>query len=144
MVKETQQVITIQAPLGGWGKDFSQSNSAAIEARADQYSQSRAISLFRQGRIGHIAPGETFAVLQDASTRVNALPLNAVVDSAGEAFCILDNARVVEFGVNDLVIDAHNATAHSGHSSLTGEDILSYKNSTDEYVLYSFNDATDA
>lgn len=108
------------------------------------YTYASAIDLLRLSREGHIAPGYTFTVLADASTRVNALPLNGCVDSAGEAFSVLDNARVVQFGVADGVIDAHNATAHGAHTNLAGEDILPYKNATDEYVLYSFNDATDA
>lgn len=141
--------IVIQVPLGGWGLDFSQSNSAAIEANEGQYSKSTAISLFRLGRIGHIAPGETFTACADASTKVNGLPLNGVVASNGEAFVYIDTARVVQFGVGDDVIDAHRqvalAVGHSGHTTLSGTDcdVLAYKNATDEYILYSWNDNTD-
>ena len=63
--------IVIEKPLGGWGKDLSGSNSGPVEARKNQYSKSTAISLFRRGKLGHIAPGETFSALADASTRVN-------------------------------------------------------------------------
>lgn len=128
----------------GWGPDISPSNSAGIEVPLGYYSKSiTGISPFRFGRVGHVAPGETFTALTDASTRITGLPLNATVDSDGEAFAILSNARVVQWGIADDTVDAHNATAHGAHSSLTGEDILAYKNATDQYILYSFNDATD-
>ena len=127
----------------GWAPDMSGSNTVGVEAPPGYYSKSVAMSPFRPGRIGQLSAGEVFTALQDSGGRVTALPLNAVVDSSGEAFAILANARVVQFGVGDNVIDAHNATAHGAHSGLSGEDILAYKNATDEYVLYSFNDATD-
>ncbi len=138
-------IITIDSSqiARGWAKDYTPSNSNGVEA-AGSYSKSVAMSLYRLGRIGQLAPGETFSALTDASTRINALPLNGVVDSAGEAFSILANARVVQFGSGTDVVTAHNATAHGGHSNLTGEDILNYRTSTDEYVIYSFNDDTDA
>lgn len=128
----------------GWARDLSQSNSKGIEAPAGYYSKSTAMSTYRTSKYGQLAPGETFTALDDSSTRVNALPLNGAVSSTAEAFVILDNARVVQFSVLDEIIDAHNATAaHGGHASITGEDILSYKNATNEYILYSWNDNTD-
>lgn len=142
--------IIIQGPLLGWGKgDFTQSNSAAIEAKEGAYSQSNSVSLFRLGKVGHIAPGETFTALSDASTRVNGLPLNGVVASNREAFVYIDTARVVQFGLADLVIDAHRQVAlaggHAAHTTLSGTDcdVFAYKNATDEYILYSWNDNTD-
>ena len=141
--------IVIQQPVLGWGPDFSQSNSAAIEAKEGQYTQSTAISLFRSGRLSHIAPGETFTALADASTRVNGMPLNGVVASNREAFVYVDTARVVQFGLTDFVIDAHQqvslSAGHSGHNSLSGTDcdVFAYKNATNEYILYSWNDNTD-
>jgi hypothetical protein len=141
--------IIIKAPVLGWGRDFSQSNSAGIEAKEGQYSQSNSISLFRSGRETHIAPGETFTVLTDGSTKVNGLPLNGVVASNREAFVYIDTARVVQFGLTDFVVDAHQqvtlAAGHSGHNTLTGTDcdVFTYKNATNEYILYSYNDNTD-
>jgi hypothetical protein len=135
--------------MKGWGLDFGSSNSTAIETKEGGYSKSTAISLFRNGRIGHIAPGETFTALADASTRVNGLPLNGVVASNGEAFVYIDTARVVKFGVADDVVDAHQQVAlaggHSAHTTLSGTDcdVLAYKNATAEYILYSWNDNTD-
>lgn len=145
--------ITINADsvLKGWSKSnrfFASTNTTSNEAPEGFYNElSEAISIFRSNRLGHISPGETFTALTDAGARVTGLPLNGVVRSDAEMFAILDNARIVQFGVDD-VIDAHNATApgatrHSGHASISGEDILAYRNATDEYILYSWNDDTD-
>lgn len=128
----------------GWGTDFTASNSVGLELPQGKYSKSQYVSLYRLGRMGQIAPGETFTSLTDSGSNVTGLPINGTVDSAGEAYVILDNARVVQFGTSDEVIDTNNSTAHGGHSSLSGEDIISYKTGSTEYVLYSFNDATDA
>lgn len=147
---QSRLLHVIEAPLSGWGpNDFSLSNSGPVEVPMESpinsryYSKSGGISLFQIGKYGHIAPGEAFVALTDGSTKVNQLPVNGVVDSAGEAFVILKNARVVQFGVGDDTVDAHNATAHGGHANLVGEDILNYKDVTDEYILYSFRDDTD-
>lgn len=135
--------ITINADsvLQGWGKSnryFYTTLTSSYEMPNGQYAEnSNAISLFRPNRRGHIGPGEAFTALTDTGSRVTGLPLNGVIRSDSEMFVILDNARIVQFGVDD-VIDAHNATV-----AVTGEDILVYKNSTDEYILYSWNDATN-
>src|ERR1041385_5157504 len=94
------QPIIIQAPVQGWGKgDFTQSNSAAIEAPEGFYSQSNSVSLFRVGKPGHIAPGEPFTALTASGVTVDGLPLNGVVASNREAFVYLDTAHVVQFGL---------------------------------------------
>lgn len=136
--------ITLDDFTGGMIRESQPSGtSESLRGRKDQYYIGEAIDLYREQYIGELCPGRDFTDLTDGSTRVNSLPLNCILQSDGEAFAVLENARVVQFGIGDEVIDAHNATAHSGHASLVGEDILPYKNATDEYVLYSFRDATD-
>ena len=135
--------------------DFSASNAQGIEAGRGKYSKSEAISLFRSGRLFQIAPGESFTALTDGSTRIDALPLNGIVVSTGEAFVILDSTKIIQFSVVDDTVDASYtvtlANAHSAHTTLTGKnsegkpvsDILAYKNNTDEYILFSWDDNTD-
>lgn len=140
--------------MKGWGLNLTSSDSRGFEAPPGYYSRSFAINPFRHGRIGQIAPGETFTALTDGSTRVTGLPLNGIVASTGEAFCILDNSRIVQFGTDDVIdanYDVTLAAAHSAHTTLTGKnstgqpvsDVIGYKNATNEYILYSWDDNTD-
>ena len=136
-------LATVQKPLKGWGKGAFASLGAAIEVGPGEFSFSQGVSLLTINKQGHIAPGETFDNITDGSTRVNAMPMNGVVDSAGECFVILNSDRLVQFGIGDDTVDANHDTAHGAHSSIVHSDILTYKDASDEYVLYSFNDATD-
>lgn len=142
-------VVVLEQPVRGWGKDFSGSNSGPIETQEGGYTIGSNVSLWRPSQLGHITPGETFTSLSDASGRVDGLPINGVVTSTGEAFVYIDTARVVQFGVSDETIDGHRqvvlAGSHAAHASLSGTDcdVLGYKNATDEYVIYTYNDATD-
>lgn len=136
---------------GGWGPDFSQSNSASVEVGKKQYARSSGISFYRPGFEGHMAPGETFTALTDSGSRVNALPLNGIVASNGEAFSILRNARLVRFGVGDNVIDNNYAPTaaapnHAGHTVATSDnqDIIALKVSGTERVFASWEDDNDA
>lgn len=142
--------IVIKQPVGGWGLDFSQSPSASIGVGKNQYARSRGISLFRPGFLGHIAPGESYTALTDSGSRVNALPLNAVVASNGEAFSVLRNCRLVRFGVGDNVIDNnYSPTAaapnHAGHVIATSDnqDIIALKVSGTERIFASWEDDVD-
>jgi hypothetical protein len=146
--------ITIKNLYGGWATDFSQSNSAAVEGLVGEYTQSSTISLFRQGFEGHIAPGPVFDAITDGSTRVTGKPLNGAMFSNSEVFVLLDNARIVEFGTTDDVIDAnHDISAHGGHNTPTtanGDIVAFYQQTgtpptftTEEYIFYSWEDNTD-
>lgn len=149
--------ITIQKLYRGWATDFSQSNSAAVEGLAGEYTQSSTISLFRQGFEGHIAPGPVFDAITDGSTRVTGKPLNGAMFSNSEVFVLLDNARIVQFGTTDDVVDANHDVAaagiHGAHSSFTtvnGDIVAFYQQTgtpptftTEEYIFYSWEDGTD-
>jgi len=143
--------IVIQNPLGGMGYDLSASNNAAVQAKEDQYTTSDGVSLFRLGKVGHIAPGETYASLTDATPYVTSLLLNATMTSGGAAYAISDQPKLIQIdssaGLDTVSLTRTVALSgsHSGHSSLTGtySDVLSYKNGTNEYVLYSWSDGTD-
>src|ERR1044072_935172 len=100
---QRKDTIILKDFSGGWGHDFSQSNSASFEVGKNQYARSTGISFFRPGFEGHIAPGESYTALTDSGSRVNALPLNGVVASNGESFVILRNCRLVRFGVSDNI-----------------------------------------
>jgi len=143
--------IVIKQPIGGWGLDYSQSNSASIEVGKNQYARSNGISLFRPGFLGHIAPGESYTALTDSGTRVTALPLNGVVASNGEAFVVLRNARLVRFGVGDGVIDNNYdpspaAPNHNTHTVATSDnqDIIALKVSGTEGIFARWEDNVDA
>ena len=138
--------------MKGWGTDFSTSNNIGIEAGQGKYSKSTAINPFTYGRIGQIAAGEAYSNIADGSERVTALPLNGVVNSFGTALIILENGTVVTVASDAVqatqrVTAVAGTTVHTGHTGsspdIGGEDILVYKNATNEYVLYSWNDDTD-
>ena len=151
------QVKTIQNPLGGWGLDYSQSSSQAIVTGVDsqnrpKYSRSNGISFHRLGRIGHIAPGETFTSITDSGTRINELPLNGEVASTGKGFVVLRNNRLVRLDMTSVATDANYipspaAPNHAGHNLQTTEnpDLMIVKNASGvEYVIWSWEDDTDA
>lgn len=151
-------VITIEKLYGGWAKDLSTSQNKTVEGNQNQYGQAISTMVNRPGYEGHISPGLILNTMTDASSVVNALPVDGVVTSTGSAFCVLANARVINFMVNGTSIpnDAHDVTAqgiHSGHTTFSGADsaMVTYVSVTgtspsyvsDEYVFYSWEDNTD-
>jgi hypothetical protein len=142
--------ITIEQPTGGWINDQYASFSAGLQGGPNQYSKGVGMSLFRPGFRGHIAPAETFTVLTDSgspSAHLNELPLSAVVASNAEVFMTCRNGRLVQFDVNNPVIDTHNdPTAHGGHTVQTSENVDTFviKTTTSELVLSVWEDDVDA
>ena len=143
------KILTIEKPIKGWGADYSSSNSSGIEAGANQYSKATAVSLYRPGLLGHIAPGETLTKLTDSGGLVTALPLNGVVDKTGQRFVVLRNAKVVRYSTGDASDASTTPTldgTHSGHTSIAtsdNQDILIIEVAGTEYILSSWEDATD-
>lgn len=134
--------IRFERLLGGWAYDLSTSNSAAVPGAEDQYSKSSAISIFRKGFEGLIAPGEGTSTLTDSGSRVTALPVDGDVASNGEAFVVLANGRLVKFGLSDEVIDAnYDPASAASYEYLT---VKCLKVGTTEYVFSSWQDGTDA
>lgn len=144
-------IIVIKNPSGGWGPDFSQSNSASIEVGKNQYARSTGISFFRPGLLGHIAPGESYTAITDSGSRINALPLNGDVASNGKAFTVLRNCRLVRIGLSSVATDANYSPSaaapnHSGHNVATSDnqDVIVLKVSATERVFASWEDDVDA
>ena len=158
-VKKT--IIPIGHEMGGWGRDYSTSQTAAIEAQEatketlGQYTKSLAVSMFRQGKTGHIAPGETFTALTDATPKVNALPIAATTIHSGdgastydhESFALLDNNRAVRFGTDDVVDTSYDisygGTGHVGHTAPASAVVIGTIISYGKYVYWSWEDNTD-
>lgn len=150
--------LVIEKPMGGWVSDFTGTSNPISEGKANQYGYSTAISLFRASRVGHIAPGENWSALTDSGSHVNNLPINGVVNADGEVTCILQGPRLVRFtqGDADDVVDAnytigvqgtHVSGGHTIYSSSNNVDIMAVKDyaaPTVNYVLYSWEDGTDA
>lgn len=146
--------ITIEKPYGGWATDFSSSNSSAVEGAADEYSKSATVSLMQPGKEGHISPGFVFDNIADPSSKVTGQPLNGVLASNGNAFVILDNARIVNFvpGTDSVSATTNDVTfggtGHGGHSAAavsTNADIWKHVNGSGaERIFYSWEDNADA
>ena len=154
-----QGTITIEKPFGGWSPTISgaasSTPSASVEGKTNQYAYSKAISLFRLEKLGHIAPGEVMSQITDSSTRINQLPLNGAVASAnGFSYFVLKNGRLVQTNNSGISTTNHDdispaAPNHGGHSVSTTHngDMLILKDAQAtpvEYVIWSWEDGTDA
>lgn len=144
--------LTPQEWIGGWG--YNNGSQAPIDGFPGQVTNLNYISFRRLNKINHLAPGELLTGITDSGSRVNELPLNAVVCSNAEAFAVLRNARLVRFGIGDEVIDNNYditlSGGHSGHTAVGTTDYSDIINVTDlattpgEYVLWSWQDGNDA
>lgn len=147
-MKIRRGTIVVEQPIGGWQSGQFGSISAAVEVGKDKYTFSSALSLWRNGVRGHMAPGEVFDALSDSGTRVNDLPLNSKVASNGEDFSVLRTGRLVVFGVGDDTIDTnYDPTAHGGHTIASSENVdveIIKDSSGTELVLSSWEDNADA
>ena len=152
-----QGTIKIKNLFGGWvstpNGTATTSLAASVEGREGQYGSSTAISLFRLERLGHIAPGEVFSPMTDASTRINQLPLNGGVVSTGAGLMVLANSRVVRTTTldnpsTDANDDVGLVSGHSGHSAVettNNPDIVVFKDRAGtEYAIITYSDNTDA
>ena len=137
-----QDTIVIKHPSGGWGRDFSQSNSASIEVGKNQYARSTGISFFRPGFLGHIAPGESFTAIIDSGTRINALSLNGDVVSNGKAFIVLRSGKLVRIDLTSVATDADYTPASAATSD--NHDVIVLKVSGTERVFESWEDGSNA
>lgn len=134
--------ITIQNPLGGWAKDNSQSNSAAVQGSQTQYTKSDSISLFRPSMYGFISPGETFNSLSDpATSKTTAMPLNSLTDSSAvnvTSWAVLRNGRLIK-----IITDVVSASYDPASATTTDYgDIGTYKSGANEYIIWSYNTST--
>lgn len=156
--------ITIQKPFRGWIKDYTASNNASLEGDILEYAQSDGIDIFRQGRVGHIAPAQIFnnGSITDNNTRFNSVSRAAISDvfqATAQVLWILGGLagtaprRVRTISNSD---DAHeNIVAHGGHNftslpgtNFWGEDIKVYRakdsaGTLQNYAFYSWNDNAD-
>jgi hypothetical protein len=134
---------------GGLGLDYNTSNTGPLECAENQYSASNGISFFRRGKIGHIAPGEGFDNQTDGSSVITGLALNAATTSNGLAHIVTNEPKILALDLVTNLISLERTVAlsggHAAHSALSGtySDTISYKNATNEYVLYSWQDNTD-
>lgn len=128
MLEQGKGVITIENLYGGWGDTFS-STTPVIETLPSQYSKSSAVSFARLGYEGHLAPGMTFTNVTDASTVVTGLPLNAVVDSAGNGYFVLNDGHLVFYDLTTVfpgTIPGTNTNTPTGVTSGTYSDVALY------------------
>jgi hypothetical protein len=143
--------IIIENLFGGWADTF-QGGPVVVEGEDNQYTKGANMALNRPGFEGHLAPGYTLTALTDASTNVTALPLNGVVDSAGNTTVVLANGRVVNFPIVSQIISTTDAHTPTGAAASVYSDIVIYpKASTsnppsttgvDEYVFWSYETST--
>lgn len=149
MLEQGKATIVIEKPYGGIGNTFNPVNYPVIETTPTQYSRGSSVSLSRLGYEGHIAQGYTFTDVVDGSTVVNGLPLNAVVDSAGFGYFVLDTGRLVYYDLSNSSIPGTKADP-TGVTSGTYSDVALYPyqtgtspvNTTDEYVFWSWETNT--
>jgi hypothetical protein len=146
-----QETIVVRKPIGGWGLDFSQSNSASIEVGKNQYARSTGISFYRPSLLGHIAPGESYTAITDSGGRINELPLNGDVASNGKAFTVLRNGRLVRIDLTTVATDANYSPSpaapnHNTHTVATSDnqDVIILKVSGTERVFMRWEDDVDA
>lgn len=127
MAQQGKDTIVIEKLFGGWGDTFS-STTPVIETLPTQYSKSSAVSFARLGYEGHLAPGMTFTNVTDGSTVVTALPLNAVVDSAGNGYFVLNDGHLVFYDLNTTPasIPGTNSNIPTGVTSGIYSDIALY------------------
>lgn len=151
------KVITIEKLFKGWIQTFFPGNLTA-EGNIDQYSYSaNGVSMFRQGKFGHIGTGETFDdYATDSGNLINGIVKSGCGTSAqanSELFILVDGvgtARVVWLDTTGWsTTNKIDISAHGGHSSptaLNGDIISFWDNSGSpnvEYVFYSWEDNTD-
>lgn len=151
-MSEAKGTITIKNPLLGWiSNPTGGSFSHALQGKDGQYSYSNGVSLFRSGRLGHIAPGRVFTAITDVDTKINQLPVNGAMASTSKAYVVLQNGRLVRLAANDgsSTEDYEDVTVHGGHSAGTASrnpDVLVLRDlaaTPVEYALWSWQDATD-
>jgi len=156
------RVSLLEKPLGGMGLDYTQSNSAAIEAGKDQYTRSTGVNLFNIGKIGHISPAETFdQVMTDTNSYVVSVPRAEATkfDATTLTYLMLGGAasaapRVIRSTTFPTAPDLNQTiTAHGGGNFTSlpvtgywGEDIVTYKanngsSAATDYLFYSWNDS---
>lgn len=78
---------------------------------------------------------------------VTAVLKNAVIHNT-KAYAVADNALLHEIAVTTGEVTTpttfpHMITAHGGHSTVTGEDVITYYIGATKYLFYSWKDATD-
>lgn len=157
-------IVTFRKLLGGIIKDYVNGNTAAVEGRANQYSRTSGIDLFRQGFVGHFTPAQVFTsgAVTDASSNINSLARNVATDvrplTTGVYYItggLSGTApRVVKTSL--AAYDSHNViSAHGGHNFTTipsgtgfwGEDVVAYKanvgGTPKTCIFYSWNDSVD-
>lgn len=151
MAQSTIKRTVVWHPFGGWIEPLEGNlGNAALEGdpKRSQYTTSTAISLFRLGRFGHIAPGPGFVAVTDTNSRINQLPLNGVVTSNGKSIVVLKNARIVRTTNDGTSVDT-SGTEYADIASPTtsnNADIITIKDlaaTPIEYVLWSWEDSTD-
>lgn len=128
--------ITIEKLFGGFAPNNTTDNP--VEGAEDQFSRSIVINPLRANFIGHMAPGELFTAITDSGNRVAEVPLNGVVNSDNEAFCVLRNGTVVQFGIGDDVVDG---TYVVGTATVVGDspDILTFRSSDGtEWIAWTY------
>lgn len=157
------KTITIQAPYGGFITDYTDGNTRSLEGGANQYARSNGADVFRQGKVGHIAPAQVFnsGYVIDANSRFNSLARAVIVDVASAnndviwltgGFASTAPRRVRTRNDSD---DAHDdVAAHAGHNftvvpstNYWGEDIVTYRSKVGgtltNNAFYSWNDSVD-
>jgi hypothetical protein len=158
MPRTNTQTIVIKAPFGGWASTLSSTATlapvAALEGKDGQYSYSKSTTLFHFEKLGHIAPGYVMTPMDDSGGYVNHLLLNADMASNSKPFAVLKNSRLVRIAstgdATEAKYDITLTGSHSGHTAVTASnnpDVLIIKDLAStpvEYILWSYEDATDA
>ena len=139
------RTIVFEKQFGGWipTPEGSVPHGSGLEGRENQYTDSVSVNLFRRGYLGDIAPGEMFQDMAGGTNNINALPLNGVVASNGEAFVVLANSRVVQFGVGDDIIDGTDVVGTSVATTNDNDiEIFEDGNGT-EWVAWTWEHSVD-
>lgn len=165
--------ITIEKPYYGWIQSLTTTAGVghALTGEFDimagysgyqEYTTSTSMMPNRPGFEGHLGPGAVFTKATDAGTKVNGLPLNAVTESDGTTYVILDSNRYVTLSslsspaVDQTLFGAIGSTAgiHGTHTNFTtvNGDVgafpaiigsqVAYSGGT-AYAYFSWEDNTD-
>lgn len=140
--------IVVRWDKDDWNRGLMPFYGAGTDTRpGDGMINNTAIDPFR--RYGFLSPGYTPQDATNAST-VSAILNNGVV-SGNKAYCIESGTKLHEVAAalatpsvtNSGGVFPHTISAHGGHTTVVGEDVVRFALNGTSYIFYSWNDNTD-
>ena len=136
------RIITIENVVGGFAPSNTDTPLRPVDGLEDQYSMADVIDVFQANKLGDLAPGNVFDIVDVGSTSFIDLPMNAITDSLNKAWLVGSNSNLYKLDLSAETNDDRFTTGTDVVGGTDFVDLLTFRDQNGtEWIAWTYDAA---